>query len=480
MRLALLHRPQCGHSPATNHRARAIALGSAIALRARAIALGPARSRWGPRDPCWRGRDRRRRWSAPLWSWCALTRGNEELLHGKDLPTRRVARPRYFPLARPSPVARALITDLPGPACLEQLNVKGRSSAMKRILIGSMLAVAFAAVTPPLPRHHRRRSSSNSSNSSSRHPTTAKPAEVTLVGCVVKGSAPKTFVFENAVDPARKDDKPRKYLLIAAADMDLTAHANHKIQITGLADTKVVVATPPATVVAEKDLPTFTIKTVTHVADTCSERDGSRSVSFVAVTLGPGSKSLPGLSAFCCGERLWGVRLRASDGGLRLERGDRAEHGLHEILRNLRFVTPAKRGASFDRLAVLRQELVTIGARVEMRLNSAGRPPAARPRCSRAETRIPRGSSRACSLKVRRQDRPQRHARAMQPDFHRVGGRLQRRGAFLRRQTFDVPQQQNGTVGLRQLVDRLSHEFGRFPPRHGVFRLIRSTRRTAR
>lgn len=140
---------------------------------------------------------------------------------------------------------------------------------MKRILIGSMMAVAFAAVTaaqttppPPPPQQQQQQQPP---------PTTAKPVEVTLVGCVVKGSAPKTYVFENAVDPARKDDKPRKYLLIAAADMDLTPHANHKIQITGLADTKVVVATPPATVVAEKDLPTFTIKTVTHVADTCSE-----------------------------------------------------------------------------------------------------------------------------------------------------------------------------------------------------------------
>ena len=129
------------------------------------------------------------------------------------------------------------------------------------------MAVAFAAVTaaqttppPPPPQQQQQQPP----------PTTAKPVEVTLVGCVVKGSAPKTYVFENAVDPARKDDKPRKYLLIAAADMDLTPHANHKIQITGLADTKVVVATPPATVVAEKDLPTFTIKTVTHVADTCS------------------------------------------------------------------------------------------------------------------------------------------------------------------------------------------------------------------
>ncbi len=87
----------------------------------------------------------------------------------------------------------------------------------------------------------------------------------------MKGTAPKTFVFENAIDPARKDDKPRKYLLIAAADMDLTAHVNHKIQIMGLADTKVVYDPAGDHVVAEKDLPTFTIKTITHVADTCSE-----------------------------------------------------------------------------------------------------------------------------------------------------------------------------------------------------------------
>jgi hypothetical protein len=137
---------------------------------------------------------------------------------------------------------------------------------MKRILIGSMLAVAFAAVTaaqtatPPPPSQQQQQQQQQQPP-----PTTAKPAEATLVGCVVKGSAPKTYVFENAVDPSRKEDKPRKFLLIAAADMDLTPHANHKIQITGLAEAKVVPATA-----TEKDLPTFTIKTVTHVADTCS------------------------------------------------------------------------------------------------------------------------------------------------------------------------------------------------------------------
>jgi hypothetical protein len=144
---------------------------------------------------------------------------------------------------------------------------------MKRILIGSMMAVAFAAVTaaqtatppPPPPQQQQ-----TQPPPTPPQPTTARPTEVTLVGCVVRGSEPKTYIFENAVDPAKKDDKGRKFRLVAATGMDLTPHVNHKIQLTGLAENKTVTATPPAAAVAEKDLPSFTIKTVTHVADTCS------------------------------------------------------------------------------------------------------------------------------------------------------------------------------------------------------------------
>jgi hypothetical protein len=138
------------------------------------------------------------------------------------------------------------------------------------MLIGTMMAVAFAAVTaaqtatppPPPPQAQQQQPPPQS---------TAKPMEVTLVGCVVRGTTPKTFLFENAVDPAKKDEKARTFVLVATPQMDLVPHVNHKIQLVGLAETKVVTPVPPATTVAEKDLPTFTIKTITHVADTCSE-----------------------------------------------------------------------------------------------------------------------------------------------------------------------------------------------------------------
>lgn len=147
---------------------------------------------------------------------------------------------------------------------------------MKRMLIGSLMAVAFAVgtaaqtATPP-PAQQPPPQQQAQPQPQQTPPTTAKPAEVTLVGCVVRGSAPKTYLFENAVDPAAKPgDKGRKFLIITAADVDLAPHLNHKVQLVGLAETKVVAPVPPATTVADKDLPTFTVKTVTMVADTCS------------------------------------------------------------------------------------------------------------------------------------------------------------------------------------------------------------------
>ena len=148
---------------------------------------------------------------------------------------------------------------------------------MKRILIGSLMAVTFAAVaaaqtaTPPPTSPPAQQQQQQQPPPPAPPQSTAKPTEVTLVGCVVRGTTPKTFLFENAIDPAKKDEKARTFVIVATPQMDLVPHVNHKIQLVGLAETKVVTPVPPATTVAEKDLPTFTIKTITHVADTCSE-----------------------------------------------------------------------------------------------------------------------------------------------------------------------------------------------------------------
>lgn len=142
---------------------------------------------------------------------------------------------------------------------------------MKRMLIGSVMAVAFAVgtaaqtATPPPAQQPQAQQQPQTPPQA-----TAKPTEVTLVGCVVRGSTQKIYLFENAIDPTKKDEKGKSYLLVVTPDQDLSAHLNHKIQIVGLAQDKVVAVTPPATVVAEKDLPTFTVKTITMVADTCS------------------------------------------------------------------------------------------------------------------------------------------------------------------------------------------------------------------
>jgi uncharacterized protein YdeI (BOF family) len=145
---------------------------------------------------------------------------------------------------------------------------------MKRMLIGTLMAVAFAAVTaaqtatpPPAQQPPPQQQQQQPPPPPSTPPqAAAKATEVTLVGCVVSGSTPKIYLFENALDPAKKDVKGKTFVLVVAPDQDLSKHLNHKIQIVGVAQDKPATGTPPA----EKDLPTFTVKTITMVADTCS------------------------------------------------------------------------------------------------------------------------------------------------------------------------------------------------------------------
>lgn len=102
--------------------------------------------------------------------------------------------------------------------------------------------------------------------------TPQKPAvpEVTLTGCLVQGSTPAVFIFENArMDPKSTTEPAVKYVVLASAeDLNLRNHLNHEVRISGLPDGKVAPRTTQK--VDEKDLPRLSAKSVTMVADTCT------------------------------------------------------------------------------------------------------------------------------------------------------------------------------------------------------------------
>jgi hypothetical protein len=96
------------------------------------------------------------------------------------------------------------------------------------------------------------------------------PTDVTLTGCLVQGSTPSVYLFDNAKkDQKDKAEKSEKYLvLIAGEDLDLRAHLNHEVTMTGKITLKP--ALPAGQKPTEKDLPTFATKSVTLVSDTCT------------------------------------------------------------------------------------------------------------------------------------------------------------------------------------------------------------------
>lgn len=102
--------------------------------------------------------------------------------------------------------------------------------------------------------------------------TPQKPAvaEITVTGCLVQGSTPEVFIFENVrKDPKSTTEPAVKYIVIAATeDLNLQSSLNHEVRIVGQPDGKV--APPTTQKVEEKDLPRLSAKSLTVVADTCS------------------------------------------------------------------------------------------------------------------------------------------------------------------------------------------------------------------
>ena len=96
---------------------------------------------------------------------------------------------------------------------------------------------------------------------------TPKP-DVSMTGCLIQGSSPAVFIFDNAKkDPKDKMEKAARYVVVAVGeDLNLRSNLNHEVQLLGDPETK----TLPTGKVEEKDLPRFTAKAITVVANTCT------------------------------------------------------------------------------------------------------------------------------------------------------------------------------------------------------------------
>lgn len=97
--------------------------------------------------------------------------------------------------------------------------------------------------------------------------TTPRP-DVTMTGCLIQGSSPAVFLFDNArKDPKDTNEKGARYVIVAVGeDLNLRSNLNHQVQLVGQAETKPA----PTGKVEEKDLPKFSAKTVTLVSNTCA------------------------------------------------------------------------------------------------------------------------------------------------------------------------------------------------------------------
>jgi hypothetical protein len=104
---------------------------------------------------------------------------------------------------------------------------------------------------------------------------TAKPSsDVTVTGCLTQGSSPAVFILDNARQNADdKTEKAQSYVIVAASeDLPFAANLNHEVSVTGSADAKVTTPAPAGQKPAEKDMPRFSAKNVTLIADRCTSQ----------------------------------------------------------------------------------------------------------------------------------------------------------------------------------------------------------------
>lgn len=102
-------------------------------------------------------------------------------------------------------------------------------------------------------------------------PQPPEQPQVTLSGCLTQGSMPSIFILENAKPAAgTTQETGTRYLVVAETkDIDLLAHLNHEVQLTGASEG---VIPPPEKQTEEKDLPKLRVRVLDMLSNTCSMR----------------------------------------------------------------------------------------------------------------------------------------------------------------------------------------------------------------
>ena len=144
-------------------------------------------------------------------------------------------------------------------------------SALTALAVCTFLAASVAAYQTPPPAQQQQQQQAQPAQTAQQptDPQKVPPPDVTLTGCLIQGSTPAIYLFDNArKDRNDKSEKGGKYLvLISGEDLDLRSHLNKEVTMTGRVELKPAPA--PGKPVAEKELSTFATKSVTLVSDTC-------------------------------------------------------------------------------------------------------------------------------------------------------------------------------------------------------------------
>lgn len=120
--------------------------------------------------------------------------------------------------------------------------------------------------------------------------TKASGSDITVTGCLTQGSSPAVFILSNARQrPEDKTEKAQNYVVVASSeDLPFAANLNHEVSVTGTTDKTGASASSSMSSSSssssstssttaqtgqnknEKDMPRFSAKTVTLVADRCT------------------------------------------------------------------------------------------------------------------------------------------------------------------------------------------------------------------